>query len=284
MNENEKFIGYWDRVEDRLYKIRHCLNIEGVFRQLSLYDSPIDPAQLVRAIAAGNLPMRVINGLRSDVSNYRFDYMLERAKNMVSTLIQLGNSILSALEKQDAEQISLLRASQESAILQLLQTIKQKQVDEATANIVSLNQSLLAASNRQAHYQNLINSGWNAGKITGVALMGTAIGLEAISYLAAPVYLLPTIFGLSDGGMNSGGSIQAVSAAVSGIASAFNQSASLSLTIAQYQRRAEDWKLQLQMATDDVTPITLQKKAALLSLDIASSELTSHMKSIELPG
>ena len=31
---NEKLLGYWDTVADRLFKIRNCMNIEGVVRQL----------------------------------------------------------------------------------------------------------------------------------------------------------------------------------------------------------------------------------------------------------
>jgi len=37
---NEKLLGYWDTVADRLFKIRHCMNIEGVVRQLALFDPP----------------------------------------------------------------------------------------------------------------------------------------------------------------------------------------------------------------------------------------------------
>ena len=51
--ENEQFMGYWDRVRDRLYKIRHSLNIEGVFRSLALFESPISPTALVAAAAGG---------------------------------------------------------------------------------------------------------------------------------------------------------------------------------------------------------------------------------------
>ncbi len=50
---NEKMLGYWDTVADRLYKIRHCMNIEGVVRQLALFEPPIDPGALVKAVAAG---------------------------------------------------------------------------------------------------------------------------------------------------------------------------------------------------------------------------------------
>ena len=50
---NEKLLGYWDTVADRLYKIRHCMNIEGVVRQLALFEPPIDPGALVKAVAGG---------------------------------------------------------------------------------------------------------------------------------------------------------------------------------------------------------------------------------------
>src|SRR5260370_1972981 len=49
--QNDKLLGYWDTVEDRLFKIRHCMNIEGVVRQLPLFEPPTDPALLVRATA-----------------------------------------------------------------------------------------------------------------------------------------------------------------------------------------------------------------------------------------
>ena len=45
---NDKLLGYWDTVADRLFKIRHCMNIEGVVRQLPLFEPPIDPALLVQ--------------------------------------------------------------------------------------------------------------------------------------------------------------------------------------------------------------------------------------------
>ena len=45
---DEKLLAYWNRVEDRLYKIRHCLDIDGVARPLALFDPPIDPGALVR--------------------------------------------------------------------------------------------------------------------------------------------------------------------------------------------------------------------------------------------
>ena len=50
---NSKLLGYFDTIDDRLFKIRNCMNIEGVVQQLTLFQPPIDPALLVRAAALG---------------------------------------------------------------------------------------------------------------------------------------------------------------------------------------------------------------------------------------
>ena len=50
---NDKISGYYDTLENRLFNVRHCRNIDGVFRQLPLYAPPIDPLLLIRAKAAG---------------------------------------------------------------------------------------------------------------------------------------------------------------------------------------------------------------------------------------
>jgi hypothetical protein len=49
---NDFMTKYWDTVEDRLFKIRNCMNIAGVVRQLPLFEPPIDPAMLVKAASA----------------------------------------------------------------------------------------------------------------------------------------------------------------------------------------------------------------------------------------
>ncbi len=41
---NDKLLSYWDTVADRLFKIRHSMNIAGVERTLALFEPPIDPA------------------------------------------------------------------------------------------------------------------------------------------------------------------------------------------------------------------------------------------------
>ena len=51
--DNPNLTAYWDTIADRLYKIRHCENIEGVLGLPPLWDPPIDPGLLVLAEAEG---------------------------------------------------------------------------------------------------------------------------------------------------------------------------------------------------------------------------------------
>ena len=80
---NPKLLGYWDTIADRLFKIRHCMNIEGLVRQLPLFEPPIDPALLVRAAALGVDISSVLSDLNSAVPYYRFNMMLQKGARAV---------------------------------------------------------------------------------------------------------------------------------------------------------------------------------------------------------
>ncbi len=77
--QNDQLLEYWDLVSDRLFKIRHCMNIEGVVRELPLYEPPIDPALLVQAAAKGIDLGSVLNDLYAPRPHYRFSYMLQKS-------------------------------------------------------------------------------------------------------------------------------------------------------------------------------------------------------------
>jgi len=156
--QNEKQLAYWDMIEDRLFKIRHCLNLEGVKRELALWDPPIDPELLVRAVAAGLDISEVHIGLYAPLPHYRFTVLLQKAAEFCNELKGLGSSLLSALEKKDAEALALLRSDQEIGLLTLITQIKDRQVDEARANLEALTQSQMTVLERFNQYQKLMGN------------------------------------------------------------------------------------------------------------------------------
>lgn len=153
---NEKLLGYWDTVADRLFKIRHCMNIEGIVRQLALFDPPIDPGMLVKAAAAGIDIGSVVNGLNQPVSSVRSILFLQKALELCGEVRSLGAALLSAIEKGEGERLALLRQSHEIKIQQMQQDVRflqWKQAQEATKSLLT---SRTTALERLHYYQRLL--------------------------------------------------------------------------------------------------------------------------------
>lgn len=153
---NERLDRYWDLVEDRLLKIRSSQNIDGVARRLALFEPPIDPALLIQAVAAGLDITSVLNEMFAPQTPYRFTVAVALAEELCAEVRSFGAALLATLEKRDAEQLARLRSTQEVSLLQLVGEFKQRQHDEAKANLTALRQSRTSAEVRFRHYQLLL--------------------------------------------------------------------------------------------------------------------------------
>jgi Tc toxin complex TcA C-terminal TcB-binding domain/ABC toxin N-terminal region/Neuraminidase-like domain len=154
--QNDKLTEFYDRIDNRLFNIRHCRNIDGVPRDLPLFDPPIDPLLLIRAKAAGLDLGSVIAGLYAPLPNYRFSFSLQKALELAAELKSLGGALLATLEKQDTEALALLRSSHEITLLNLVREVRQQQLDETEANIVALQQSKDTTLERFNQFQKLL--------------------------------------------------------------------------------------------------------------------------------
>lgn len=283
--ENKQFSGYWDLVEDRLYKIRHGLNLQGIPQPLALFEPPLDPMQLVRAASAGQDVLSALTQSRAEIPFYRFSYLLERAKSMTSTLIQLGSTLLSTLEKKDAESLALLRSAQEKQLLNLTTMIKEKQIEELGEIIASLEQSKEGAKTRFDHYSRLFNENLNALEVTDLTLRSTAIYQQiagvALKGLSIPGFLAPKIFGLANGNMQFGDAINAGAQVADGTAQILDHMAGLMSTGAQYMRRREEWALQRDVASYEIAQMDKQIAGSKIRQDMLRRELEIHQKGIE---
>ncbi len=150
---NDKLLGYWDTVADRLFKIRNSLNIQGIFRQLPLFEPPIDPALLAKAAAAGLDLGAVISGINQPLPLVRFQLLIQKATEICQEVKSLGNNLLSAMEKEDNEAIAMLRNKHERLILGLAETVRYAQWQEAIKTREGLEQSLSNAVQRYIYYE-----------------------------------------------------------------------------------------------------------------------------------
>jgi Tc toxin complex TcA C-terminal TcB-binding domain/Neuraminidase-like domain len=292
---NEKLLEYWGTVADRLYKIRHCLNIEGVVRQLALFEPPIDPGALVKAVAGGVDIGAALADLNAPLPLYRFNVMLQKANEVCADVKALGASLLSALEKNDSEALGRLRQGQEIRLLQAVKAVREAQIDEARQNLAAIQRGQELAQIKKQYYET--REFMNAGEITAVALNTASTAIDAgiaIGYgLAGGLKLIPDFvlgaagFGGSPtacaqtGGKSFGDSAEDLVKTLESIARALDKAASLSSTIAGYERRKDDWDNQLNLAVKELEQFDSQIAAAQLRISIAESERDNQVLQIE---
>lgn len=318
--KNDKLLTYWDTVADRLFKIRHCMNIEGIVRQLPLFEPPIDPALLVKAAAAGVDLGSVLNDVSAAPPHYRFNVLAQKASELCSELKSLGQALLSTLEKRDAEHLSLLRSQHETALLALVEQVRKLQVDEAVKTKDALSKSRDSAVTRYVHYQKLL--GVQDPQVPGI---GDAIpegspsphvtiqeegGVKVIPFeraelnklreandwqqvstgfdsAAGVAHILPNFaikpwwVGASFGGSNIGSALSASASLFRSYATQASYEAGRSARLGQYALRAHDWLLQSDLAGREIMQIDQQTLAADLRKQIAERELANHQRQIE---
>lgn len=236
-----------------LFKIQNCRNIAGMERSLDIFAAPTDSVTGVPIIGAGgNL---VLPGTGAIIpSQYRFRVLIERAKLLVSQAQQLESQFLAALEKEDAENYSQLRARQDLQTAKSTVKLQDMRVKQA------LNEEIIA--DLQLDKMQFVQDTYNDWLSTGI------IGLEHANLilLAASASLSTTasataIFG---GGGASG--------IFSNAANAVSTTASIMSQLASYQRRAQEWQYQSDLARYDISIANQQIKIAEQNTRIVSQE------------
>ncbi|MHC2282138.1 hypothetical protein ACVME8_008781 [Bradyrhizobium diazoefficiens] len=282
--ESTEFISYWDRLESSLYKVRNCLSLAGLPRLLPLFDPPIDPRALIRAGGGAGSPA-VINQGAGSLPQYRFQVMLDRAKQLTLTLTGFGSALLSALEKKDAENLHMLQVRQERAILVQTGDLKTQLVLEAEDQLDSLGQAKLAAQERLNYYTKMLSDGWSPAEVTSLTTMILANVFQTtagvIRSLSGGAHLVPNAgspFAMTYGGREIGSSLGAFASAADTVSGTLSFASTLSSVIAGYQRREQEWTLQKNTATYEVAQMDAQiaaakARAASLKRDVAINTL-----------
>ncbi|HEX8018058.1 MAG TPA: neuraminidase-like domain-containing protein, partial [Flavobacterium sp.] len=296
ISENDKMLEYWARIADRLFKIRHCQNIDGVERSLALFAPPIDPAMLVRAAASGMDISSVIAGLNAPAPYYRFNILSQKATELAQEVRTLGTSLLTALEKKDGEAMSLLRNELELKVLNSVRDVKLLQIKESKEQIEVLKRTKKVTEERHKYYAEI--EYMNDLEITtlvlnGVSIIGFTVG-SIMELAAGATALIPDV---TVGAAGIGGSPVATSKLTGGeqISSSISTFAKAILlgsqvvdkvaagisTMGSYERRNDDWKLQERLAKKELDSIDKQISAAEIRRDISETDLKNHDIQIE---
>jgi hypothetical protein len=285
---NKDLLAYWGRVEDRLYKIRNCMDIVGVRRSLDLFAPEIDPRLLVRMKAAGLTLEDVLNATSGNVPPYRFTYLIEKTKQYVSTLQSFGSQLLSAIEKRDGEELAQLRAVHEQHLLQMRSRMMQMEIDAAEDTLASLVQQKLTLEYRRYYYKTLSQTGQIAPERKQQELQRMASAFKTQAGLAQVVASILTIIpdmgaptAMKFGGSQLGAAGRAVAEGLNALAAYNEMGASRAGVEASNLRRDQEWRHQVQLATHEIEQIKKQITAAELKQDIAKRSREVHDKTAE---
>jgi hypothetical protein len=318
---NDAITALWDAVDDRLFKIRHCMNIDGVERRLPLFDPPIDPALLVRAVAAGVDIASALADLAAPLPHYRFHVMLQQAKDLCAELKALGGGLLSALEKKDAEALAQQRGAQELGLLRLTRQIRAAQSDEERSQHAGLLASRQAAEARYQFYGFLQGKGETAApkrderpalepipltlatSLRDASVTGLGISRAEESQLrsmddahtaalAAGVLRAMAGFAFAAGAFPPAAQVaSAIGQGMSAMAGIFSDLAADHLAMGQrqlfvggYERRRSDWVFQSNRALLDLQQIDRQLAGADIRIAIAEKELARLDRQIDNAG
>lgn len=286
--QNADLLAYWDRVEDRLFKIRNCMDITGARRQPSLFAPAIDPRLLVRAKAAGLSLEDVLNVTNGNLPPYRFIFLVDKAKQAASTVQNLGAALLSALEKKDAEELNRLRTVHEQNILKLRIRVQEWEIKVAEDTLDSLERQRETVEYRKNYYEALHQSGLSDWERTQQILQHSANALAALSAILSGaggvLALVPQVgapTAMVYGGIQVGKSAEFWAAVSRDTAHLLQLGASSAGLEATFQRRDEEWKHQQTLADKELENLKKQIEAANIRIEIARRSLEIHDKTIE---
>lgn len=286
---NEKLMGYWDLVDDRMYKIRNCLNIDGEYRQLALFEPPIDPNMLVRARAAG-LNLSQLTS-KSQLLPYRFSYLLEKARQYVNTVHSFGQAMLSAIEKENAEALNELRAIHENNILEMVTLSKEKLIDELNIQTEINDISAEKIQANIAHYQELLG-----GTVSGdfkIADQKFKVSMDLsktanlLNLLSSALYLIPQLgapTAMTYGGKQSGDSGKSATKALIALGEYAKMGAEIAEKYQNQNIRNLGWKNGLESSQKDLETNEKSKLINEIKLAVAQRDLETHEQRITQNG
>ncbi|WP_229000140.1 neuraminidase-like domain-containing protein [Photorhabdus aegyptia] len=274
---NEVMLSYWQKLEQRLYNLRHNLSIDGQPLHLPIFATPADPKALLSAAVASsqggnNLPSAFI-------SVWRFPHMLENARSMVSQLTQFGSTLQNIIERQDAEALNTLLQNQAAELILTNLNIQDKTIEELDAEKTVLEKTRAGAQSRFDSYSKFYDEDINAGEKQAMALRASVAGistaLQASHLAGAALDLAPNIFGFADGGSHWGAIAKATGNVMEFSASVMSTEADKISQSEAYRRRRQEWEIQRNNAEAELKQIDAQLQSLVVRREAAVLQKTS---------
>lgn len=226
-----------------LHKLRHCQNIAGLERAVAPYSAPTDQETGLPSLGA-NGALLLPGSVTFQPTPYRYEYLIERAKQLTQYAAQMEAAFLSALEKRDAEAYNLLKARQDVALARAGVQLQAVRVREAEEGV-----ELATLQRERAELQVETYDEWLATPVSYREWQSLEM-LRASQLLSVQASVMAAIPNIIAG--TASGSIIDFTGIYSSLAQSLSTEATILSTLASYERRAQEWAFQRNLALQDV--------------------------------
>jgi hypothetical protein len=260
-----------------LYKIQTSRNLAGMVRQLDPYALPSNVASGFPVIGGDGSLLVPAQGF-APPTGYRFGALIERAKQLAQMAGQLEATLLSTLERRDAEYYNALKARQDLGLAQAGVQLQDLRLQEAEDNVGLAVLNRERGSLQAGYYADQIADGLNSYERSSLGYMEASLGLQlgaaATNFMAVA---LPSSIGsgfpqVASVSVSPQGSAMAMASGLSSLAGAASTQATIQSTLASYERRESEWRFQKSLADQDVAIGGQQVTVAQDQVRIAAQE------------
>lgn len=275
---NYELLTFWEKIDIRLYNLRHNLSLDGQPLHLPIFAEPVDPRELQKKMMKGDgLGARTIVENADYGGGYRFPMLVEKARAAVHSLSQFGNSLLSALQNQDYEAMQLLMQTQRQAILNLSREIEDSNVAVIEANLEALEEAYASAKSSKKHFVGLLENWISTDEREALSLHSrSAISRDTSNtfMMAGSVLdLVPNIWGLAVGGVNLSSVPYATAHGFQKNADNLLNTANIMEITESYRRRMEDWTFQRNIYDNEAKRLSAEIESLKNQLVMANKQI-----------
>lgn len=288
--QNEQLLARWDLVEDRLFKIRNSLDLDGNPLLLPLFAAPIDPLALVRAAAAagssGGFAPLAMKPPSAQV--FRFLTLIGNARAVVGDLQMLGSELEQALMGQSSEAFMILQSTHEQRLDQAQLLSFEQRTNGAQASLEALQASRAVTEQRRKYYADLASDGMIAAEILSITFglasriaSFAAIGFETGAAIFAIAPQVGSPFAMTYGGQQLELGLHRTAGTLNQVAMVFDTAKDLSDAAGQFQRQKAEWEQQKSEAEKELVQIDKQIAGAKAELASAKADYAAHQVSMD---
>ena len=218
---------------------------------------------------------------------------MQRAVDYANDVRAFGGALLAAMEKRDAEQISLLRSQFEIDIQEAATGVRKEQIAELKASHEALVLSQQNVAQRKEYYgskefmnaeekkEERLTEEMNAEQVISQDYSRLASSIRALLTVDAGYSSMGGHLTVSTGGQHAAAVVDLFAQAYSMGANILGMQAAKAGQTANYKRRAEEWKFQESTAATELKQIEKQVLASSIRMAIAEQELKNHELQIE---